>query len=139
MPHLHLNPGSCENCGKIAYLNAEKFVRETVFPQLRSLRSSTTDLNGFVLPPRWVLEHDNRTEWPPKTSSTYEYVFCHNDLTANNIMLDSNTLEVKALFNWEDSGYFPPEVQQWKYTRFNQFGLYDDLDTVRRHVALIAP
>jgi len=71
-------------------------------------------------------------------SSTCEYVFSHDDLTANNIMLDSQTLEVKTLIDWEDSGYFPPAMQQWKYTRFDQFCLYEDMDTVRRYIALIA-
>jgi len=91
-----------------------------------------------VLPPPWVLEHDKRTEWPSKLSSTDEYVFGHIDLTANNIMLDSQTLEVKTLIDWEGSGYLPPKVQQWKYTRFDQFGLYENMDTVDRLIALIA-
>lgn len=130
--------GPCENCWEIAYSHADSFVRETVLPQLRTLKSSTTDLNGFVLPPRWVLELDKRNEGPSRILSTCGYVFSHNDLTANNIVLDSQTLEVKTLIDWEDSGYFPPAMQQWKYTRFDQFGLYEDMDTVRRYIALIA-
>jgi hypothetical protein len=111
MPQFHLTDGPCEDCWEIAYSPANKFVRETVLPQLRSLKSITTGLNGFVLPPPWVLEHDKRTEWPSKLSSTDEYVFSHIDLTANNIVLGSQTLEVKTLFDREDSGYFPPTVE----------------------------
>jgi hypothetical protein len=74
MPQFHFTDGPCEDCWEIAYSPANKFVRETVLPQLRSLKSITTGLNGFVLPPPWVQEHDKRTEWPSKLSSTDEYV-----------------------------------------------------------------
>lgn len=115
MPELHLVSVECEKCRGIARQNADKFVRETVLPQLRTLKSNTTGLSGFVIPPGWVIESDEREAWQSRKSEEADFVFCHNDLTAYNILLNWRTLEVIALIHLEHSGYFPAEIQQWKY------------------------
>lgn len=36
-----------------------------------------------------------------------EYVFCHNDLGQHNILVDPESLKIKAIIDWEFSGFFP--------------------------------
>jgi hypothetical protein len=56
----HVSSGRCVECSSIAETNAEHFIKEHVLPQLRNLRSPVTGLNGFVIPPPWILENDRR-------------------------------------------------------------------------------
>jgi hypothetical protein len=142
MPHLHRPPQSslpCAECKGIVFANANQFVTELVLPQLRSLKSSTTGLNGIVIPPRWVAEHDDRTRWPVLHSSDGQarFVFCHHDLVLHNMLFCTRTLGVLALVDMEECGYFPREVQQWKHDRAGQFSLYEDMNLVREHIQLI--
>lgn len=92
--------------------NVESFVQNTVLPQLRNLKSYSTGLDGYVMPPRWVIDSDNRLEWPVKTSLTAEFVFVLHDLVDHNILIDTRTFQVRALVDLEESGFFPPEMQQ---------------------------
>lgn len=55
---LHVREGPCEECDSIAKENAARFINDKVLPQLAKLRSATTGLDGFVLPPNWILEYD---------------------------------------------------------------------------------
>lgn len=140
MPQLHLPPqvhSPCAICERIVRANAERFVQDQVLPQLRSLKSCTTGLDGIVIPPRWVAEHDNREHWPVLTSRQADFVLCHHDLVLHNLLLCTRTLEVLALVDMEECGFFPPEVQQWKYDRAGQFGLYEDMELVQEHIRLI--
>ncbi len=140
MPQLHpvCQPGSpCTACEGIVRANADRFVREVVLPQLARLRSDTTGLEGIVIPPRWVAEHDTRESWPVLSSRRADFVFCHHDLVLHNLLFSTKTLEVLALVDLEECGYFPAEVQQWKVDRAGQFELYEDMDLVRRHIELI--
>ena len=138
MPETHGTHGECQKCKSIAHNNADKFVQNTVLPQLRGLRSDKTGLDGVVIPPGWVLEHDKRGTWPVIRSKKAEFVFCHNDLTSRNIMLDCRTLEVTALIDWELSGFFPPEIQLWNYHQSDQFrNLWANEQLARKHGHLI--
>jgi hypothetical protein len=56
----HEPKGRCSTCQQIATANAELFIWEVVLPQLKGLRSNTTGLNGFVMPPVWALNHDKK-------------------------------------------------------------------------------
>lgn len=141
MPRLH-RPAEvdspCAACKATVHAKADRFVREVVLPQLARLRSHSTGLDGVVVPPRWVLEHDNRECWPVLTSSREDFVFHHHDLVLHNLLIDTRTLEVLALTDTEECGYFPPELQQWKYDRLGQFGLYEDMALVREQIRLIS-
>ena len=127
----------CALCEDIVRKNADQFVREVVLPQLASLTSDTTGLNGIVIPPRWVVEHDKREDWPV-LSSQGAFVFCHHDLVIHNMLFCTETLRVLALVDMEECGFFPAEVQQWKYDRWGQFTLYEDKDLVSKHIKLIS-
>jgi len=61
------------------------------------------------MPPPWITYYDRRPFWAPKKSTSMEYVFCYGNLSFFNIMFQERTLEVLALFDWEHTGYFPPQ------------------------------
>ncbi|RYC62819.1 hypothetical protein CHU98_g3387 [Xylaria longipes] len=44
--------GPCDRCARTIRRSADYFVHCTVLPELRRLRSRTTGLDGFVVPPR---------------------------------------------------------------------------------------
>ena len=97
---------------KILEENLLAFIDNVLEPQLKSLRSKTMgQIGGGMYPPNRITFWDRRPEWHSKTSSTDRYVFCHNDLNIHNFMMDPETLTVKAVVDWEYSGYFPPELE----------------------------
>lgn len=73
------------------------------------------------MPPCW-LSIDVSPPWkgkgPWKTLRLEEpkYVFQHGDLAAQNILIDPQTLQVKALIDWEYAGFFPPGMERWPGT-----------------------
>lgn len=75
----HNSVGECNKCMDIAKANAEHFIQTVFLPELAKLRSNITGLDGFVLPPAWMLEYDTRSHWNTKTSSYKEFVFTHGD------------------------------------------------------------
>jgi serine/threonine protein kinase len=133
----HVSEGPCEECGSIAQVNARRLIDEKVLPQLAKLRSTTTGLNGFVLPPPWILEHDERLHWEPKRANSAAYIFCHGDLAAHNIMIDPDTLEVVGFIDWENAGYFPPEFQVYFVDRESYWDYFRDTKRITDFVALI--
>ncbi|KAK3897429.1 hypothetical protein C8A05DRAFT_47956 [Staphylotrichum tortipilum] len=58
--------GECDECGAIARANAARFLTNEVIPQLNTLTSDTTGLDGVVIPPLWVMHHRPGTHWPPR-------------------------------------------------------------------------
>jgi serine/threonine protein kinase len=135
----HVSNGRCEDCSGIAERKTERFIKEHVFPQLRNLASSATGLDGFVIPPPWILEYDERQEWLPKTTSHSPYIFCHGDLSPGNIMIDPETLEVTGIIDWEHAGYFPPDFQVYRVNNESYMDLYKDKERIKKCVALLNP
>lgn len=129
----------CDTCQQIATANAERFVNDVVLPQLGGLKSNTMGLNGFVIPPVWVEEYDQRPLWEPRVSDREEFIFCHGDLTPHNMMCDSESLEVTHLFDLENSGFFPPGCQLWAPDRETYHSLFQNTEILKQIVALIAP
>ncbi|KAJ0413762.1 kinase-like domain-containing protein [Aspergillus carlsbadensis] len=70
--------------------------------------------SGIVLPPYRVMRLSDKNEWPRKVSKDGEFVFCHNDLSQHNIIVDSQTLRIQAIIDWEYAGFFP-EYVQWPF------------------------
>lgn len=52
----HVPSGECVHCANIAYANVDRYITTTVFPQLQQLKSNTTGLDGFGLPPPRITE-----------------------------------------------------------------------------------
>jgi len=48
-----------------------------------------------------------RQQWRLKALDTEELVFCHNDLSTHNVIVDRATLKVKAIIDWEYAGFYP--------------------------------
>jgi serine/threonine protein kinase len=117
----HTNDTPCKCCSDQAYSNALEFISGTVLPQLATLRSQSRGIDGFVMPPSW-LSPDLQPPWIGKECwktlplKLPEYIFQHGDLAAHNIIMDTQTLEVKALVDWEYAGFYPPGMEGWPGT-----------------------
>lgn len=114
----HTEDGPCLTCSDHAYSNAVSFIRDDVLPQLDKIKSQERGLDGFVMPPSW-LAPDAQPPWKGKknwkTLPLHEsrYVLQHGDLAAHNLIMDPQTLQVRALIDWEYAGYFPPGMERW--------------------------
>ncbi|KAF2844520.1 hypothetical protein T440DRAFT_512143 [Plenodomus tracheiphilus IPT5] len=103
---------------KILLTEHYQMTDDDVLPQLDKLRSQDRVLDGFVMPPSW-LAPDAQSPWKGKknwkTLSLHEsqYVLQHGDLAAHNLIMDPQTLRVRALIDWEYPGYFPPGMERW--------------------------
>lgn len=110
----------CKTCLEKASANALEFIQDIILPQLAQLKSRQRGLEGFVMPPQW-LAADIRPGWKGHRWKTLplneaKYVFQHGDLAPHNIMIDPQTLQVKALIDWEYAGYFLPGMERWPGT-----------------------
>lgn len=52
-----------------------------------------------------------------KPRPTEDLVFCHNNLSAHNVIVDPETLKVKAIIDWEYGGFFPAEFEGMYFRR----------------------
>jgi hypothetical protein len=52
---------------------------------------------------------------PPREKP--DLVFCHNDLSMDNIIVDEKTFKIKAIIDWEYAGFFTPEFERPFYQR----------------------
>jgi hypothetical protein len=131
--------GECDECDGIARANACRFIAQEVVPQLNSLTSDTTGLDGVVIPPLWVMFHDKTAYWPPKksTSGQPEYIFCHGNLHGHSILMHAETLHVLKIVDWDEAGYFPPEFQVWSVERADYEALYENEEQRKRLTELM--
>ncbi|KAB8274046.1 hypothetical protein BDV30DRAFT_97873 [Aspergillus minisclerotigenes] len=53
--------------------------------------------SGIVIPPYRVMRQSSKDVWTCLSSETWDYVFCHNDISQQNVIVDSETLKIKAL------------------------------------------
>ncbi|KAE8154084.1 kinase-like domain-containing protein [Aspergillus avenaceus] len=73
--------------------------------------------SGIVIPPYRAMRASANDDWPARSSNTTEYVFCHNDLSQQNIIVDPDTLRIRAIIDWEYSGFFPEYFDSPFYER----------------------
>jgi hypothetical protein len=52
-----------------------------------------------------------------KEAKAPEFVFCHNDLSQHNILVDEDTLQITAILDWEYAGFYPKEFEGAFYKR----------------------
>lgn len=137
----HVQTGSCHTCQQIADQNADVFVRSEVLPQLRSLRSNKTGFEGFVLPPPRIVKTRDRENWPVKTSKSKVYSLVYGDLARHNIMMKTTTLEVEKVFDWEQAGFFPPEMklELWCLRGRGYYDLFENDELIEHEISLITP
>lgn len=85
---------------------------------MRELRSNTIGgPSGLVIPPYRVMKCTDNDVWPARSSENTEYVFCHNDLSQPNIIVDPETLNIRAIIDWEYAGFFPRYFEAPFYER----------------------
>lgn len=72
----------------------------------RMLRSRTTSLDSFVVPPRWVRMAHGRERWEVKTGEEDEFLSVLHNLGLENLLLNKQTIHVAILLNVEEAGYF---------------------------------
>ncbi|KAK2595521.1 hypothetical protein QQS21_006749 [Conoideocrella luteorostrata] len=58
-----------------------------------------------------------RPEWKMKPRESKDLVFCHNDLSTHNVIVDPVTLKVKAVIDWEYAGFYPEEFEGMYFRR----------------------
>lgn len=78
---------------------------------LKSLRSDTPGMPGesLLYPPQRVTRQGWKMDscWRPRSEIHGDFVFCHNDLVPDNIIVDPKTLKIKAILDWEFGGFWP--------------------------------
>ena len=86
---------------------------------LRQIKSNKTGgPSGIVIPPSRVVERtDKDMFWSQQTADHQKYVFCHNDLSQQNIIVDPCTLKIQAIIDWEYAGFFPQYFESLFYKR----------------------
>lgn len=48
---------------------------------------------------------------------TKEYIFCHNDLSQQNIIVDPHSLKIRVIIDWEYVGFYPENFETHFYKR----------------------
>lgn len=74
---------------------------------LRGIRSGTIGgPRGIVIPPYRVMRASNNDTWSSlRTSEDKSYVFCHNDLSQSNVIVDPRSLKINAIIDTEYAGF----------------------------------
>ena len=111
-----------ENVEGVSMAELEKKQREIVHEELeqhlqtmRGLRSSKLGgPSGLVVPPYRATLQTIKDNWNPNQSDIMSFVFCHNDLSQQNVVVDPKTLKIKAILDWEYAGFYP----EWFERRF---------------------
>ncbi|KAL9619021.1 MAG: hypothetical protein Q9160_006342 [Pyrenula sp. 1 TL-2023] len=84
-------------------------------PQLRS--SKIGGLSGLVVPPYRTRKKNLNDHFNLRDGAADEYVFCHNDLAQQNVIVDPETLKIKAILDWEFAGFYPAFFDRAFYKR----------------------
>lgn len=96
-------------------------VREELQGHLATLQTLKSNRlggpSGIVIPPHRVLRRTEMDHWHLKPSDHNEYVFCHNDLSQQNVIVNPDTLKVNAIIDWEYAGFYPARFEWPFYTR----------------------
>ena len=80
---------------------------------LKNLRSSRLGgPSGLVIPPYRILLRTDVDHWYFKPTDHYEFVFCHNDLYQQNIIVNPYTLKINAIVDWKYSGFYPAHFER---------------------------
>lgn len=70
-----------------------------------------------VIPPYRIMVEAYRQAWKMKPRESSDLVFCHNDFSAHNVIVDPVSLKVKAVIDWEYAGFYPQEFESEFFRR----------------------
>ncbi|KAJ5551390.1 hypothetical protein N7535_000660 [Penicillium sp. DV-2018c] len=94
---------------------------------LRQIKSNKTGgPTGIVIPPSRVLECTDKDVWSQQIADDEKYVFCHNYLSQQNIIVNPHTLKIRAIIDWEYAGFFPQYFELPFYKRLGPSSAIDD-------------
>jgi aminoglycoside phosphotransferase (APT) family kinase protein len=82
--------------------------------------------SGIIIPPYRVFQRTDMDYWHLRASSQDTYVFCHNDLSQQNVIVDPHTLEIRGIIDWEYAGFFPPRFEYPFYRRLGPSSAIND-------------
>ncbi|TWU71295.1 hypothetical protein ED733_001955 [Metarhizium rileyi] len=87
------------------------------------------------------MESMNQDLWVLQPSgSEEEYIFCHNDLSEYNIIVNPETFKIAAIIDWEHAGFFPKYFEAPIYTRHGPDAkLINDKNHVARLLKFLRP
>lgn len=99
---------------------------------LREIKSSRIGgPSGIVIPPYRVMDCTENDSWPQHSSEREDFVFCHNDLSQQNVIVDPDTLKIKAIIDWEYAGFFPHYFEAPFHERLGpSVAIHDEPDDV---------
>ncbi|KAI9632916.1 uncharacterized protein MKK02DRAFT_19768 [Dioszegia hungarica] len=93
---------------------------EGYISQLQAL--TDPECRSFAGPPLFAVRFENAHL--PLSDYKYRrydadspYVLCHGDLAWHNLLLDSETFEIKCVVDWEYAGFYPKEVESEYWRR----------------------
>ncbi|KAF2219684.1 kinase-like domain-containing protein [Elsinoe ampelina] len=73
--------------------------------------------SGLVIPPYRIRLATEQDKWRLKETDSEQYVFCHNDLSQHNVIVDPDTLKINAIVDWEYAGFYPAYFEMAVYER----------------------
>lgn len=122
--------------------------KKLVWPELKQHLATLQQLksykiggpSGIIIPPYRVMRLTENESWPQKLAASPEYVFCHNDLSQQNIIVDPETLKINAIIDWEYAGFWPPYFEAPFYMRLGPSVAIDgEPDDVPRLLGFLDP
>ena len=101
--------------------SAKEIVIKELEGHLQTLHGLRSDVpggaSGIVVPPYRVTLKTNNDSWKLKPAMTNDFVFCHNDLSQHNVIVDPESLQINAIIDWEYSGFYPEYFEGRFYSR----------------------
>ncbi|KAK4141190.1 kinase-like domain-containing protein [Dichotomopilus funicola] len=86
--------------------------------KLKTVRSNRIGgPSGLVIPSYRVMRQIKTDDWRLQVSDQDEFVFCHNDLSQQNVIVDPDMLKINAIIDWEYAGFYPEYFERPFYTR----------------------
>ncbi|KAJ8607718.1 hypothetical protein MRB53_040106 [Persea americana] len=113
-------------------LNQEQkaVVQEQLAKHVRTMQSLKSrhvgGPTGLVVPPWRVTAACYIDSWDILKSESEEYVFCHNDLGQQNVIVDPSSLKINAIIDWEYAGFYPAKFEKPYYERVGPSGPIGD-------------
>ncbi|KAK2611940.1 hypothetical protein QQS21_002046 [Conoideocrella luteorostrata] len=103
----------------------KEVVKHELLGHIKTLQNLCSDTPGvpgqeLLCPPLRVNTGNwkGNSCWKPRAGLPKQdsFVFCHNDLGQHNVIVDPETLKVKAIIDWEYAGFWPKwfEGEFWK-------------------------
>lgn len=72
---------------------------------------------GVGYPTVGALNASEKDFWGLREGEGAEYGFCHNDLSQHNVIVDSRTLKIAAIIDWEYVRFWPEYFEGAFYER----------------------